>query len=149
MTEITFIDKMITILASVERFLWIVDKFACDPFPVRHKYRKLHSVPSGHQAAFNKTAESNLHLFPPPCHHGEALWRLLFTKRLEMALFNQVEPSVCVCVRACAFITESKSVCVCVCDVSDLWLTHNLWSRVSFVNIWWLSWEAVGGGLAC
>lgn len=130
MTEITFVDKMITILASVERFLWIVDKLACDPFPARHKYRKLHRVLSGHRAAFNKTAEWNLHLFLPPCHHGEALWRLLFTKRLEMALFNQVEPSVCVWGHACAFITER------VCDVSDLRLTHKLcWFPLRCTNL--------------
>lgn len=121
MTEITFVDKIITILASVERFLWIVDKLACDPFPARHKYRKLHRVLSGHQAAFNKTAEWNLHLFLPPCHHGEALWRPLFTKRLEMVLFNQVEPSVCVWGHACAFITER----VCVMYLTYGWHTSS------------------------
>lgn len=121
MTEITFVDKIITVLASVERFLWIVDKLACDPFPARHKYRKLHRVLSGHQAAFNKTSEWNLHLFLPPCHHGEALWRLLFTERLEMALFNQVEPSVCVRGHACAFITER----VCVLCLTCGWHTSS------------------------
>lgn len=153
MTEITFVDKMITILASVERFLWIVDKLACDPFPARHKYRKLHRVLSGHRAAFNKTAEWNLHLFLPPCHHGEALWRLLFTKRLEMALFNHVEPSVCVWGHACAFITER--VCVWriwpTVDTQALLIPSAMHEPrwVSLVNIWGLSSEAVGGALAC
>lgn len=97
--------------AWIECFLCIVDKFTYELFALRYKYSKLHSMPSGHQAAFNKIEESNVHLFRHyviTVKHRDSFylpskWKGLFSNQVVLSLLVFVYVpvhsllSVCVC----------------------------------------------------